>query len=130
MSAEQRLLAEAGVGRARARLDELEQRLAQIETILFAVEERLDAIEQRDWLPSSADLQARRYEAVRSLRARGLSITAIARRTRMSRSRVGALVAAMPTPAIVRSVTGSSYPARTAAAKRRRRLAGAVEVDP
>jgi DNA-binding NarL/FixJ family response regulator len=127
VSAEQRRLAEAGVSRARARLDRLEERLAQVERHAFAdldaIERRLEALELG--LPSSRELQERRYEAICRLRAEGWSVTAIAQRTNVSRSRVGALVAALPTPEYVTGANGSSYPARRAAATRRSSLDGA-----
>jgi hypothetical protein len=105
------------------RLDQIEERLHALECLAFevgALEDRLAELERRAMLPSSADLQERRYAAVRRLRAEGFGVTAIAERTGMSRSRVGTLVATLPLPEVVTSTNGTSYPARKATTARRR----------
>jgi hypothetical protein len=130
VSSTQRLLVEAGVGQARTRMERLEARVAAIERHVFreldGLARQVEALEQRAWLPTSAELQRERYEAIRHLRAEGWSVSAIAEATNVSRSRVGALVQAMPTPERVVAVNGNSYPAKRAAARRRRSIEGAA----
>jgi DNA-binding NarL/FixJ family response regulator len=130
VSSTQRLLVEAGVGQARTRMERLEARVAAIERHVFReldwLARQVEALEQRAWLPTSTELQRERYEAIRHLRAEGWSVSAIAEATNVSRSRVGALVQAMPTPERVVAVNGNSYPAKRAAARRRRSIEGAA----
>jgi inorganic triphosphatase YgiF len=117
-------------GVSSTRMERLEARVAAIERHVFReldwLARQVEALEQRAWLPTSAELQRERYEAIRHLRAEGWSVSAIAEATNVSRSRVGALVQAMPTPERVVAVNGNSYPAKRAAARRRRSIEGAA----
>jgi hypothetical protein len=122
VSAVERKLAEAGVARAASRLDRLEERLAEVERLAFAeldaLARRVEAVELG--LPSSRDLQQRRRAAIYSLRTEGWSVSAIAERVSMSRSRVAAIVqqAGVPTPPLLTAIDGRRYPARRNGAAR------------
>lgn len=123
-AAEQRRLVRDGVARAGARLAQVEERLRALERIAFEfgeIERRVEALERRAWLPSSAELQRERHEAIITARREGWSVSAIAELTNVSRSRVAAIIAAsdLPVPERVTAVNGNSYPARRAAARRR-----------
>jgi hypothetical protein len=120
VSAETRRLLAAGLERAGDRLDRIERLVATLDQAMVQLEERLGELERRAWLPASSDLQRDRYATIVAARRRGLSVTAIARLTSMSRSRVAAIVATLPVPETTYDINGRPYPARAMAAHRRR----------
>jgi hypothetical protein len=123
VSTETRRRLAAGITATGARLDGIEARLRGLERFAFGaegLEARLDALEGRMWMPSAAELQEARTALIVAARREGMSITAISRRLRMSRSRVAGVIAAseLELPERVTDVRGRSFPARAMAEHR------------